>query len=106
MVDVLAQGTPVGFTPDGPKGPPRVAQPGALIAAMRSGCAVLPVGLHASREWRAKSWDRFLVPLPFSRVVLAYGAPFTPRVEGGRVADGELERLADAIAAAEARASA
>ncbi|MEK7240294.1 MAG: lysophospholipid acyltransferase family protein [Gemmatimonadota bacterium] len=106
MVEVLEQGTPVGFTPDGPKGPPRVAQPGALIAAVRGGCVVLPVGLHASREWRARSWDRFLVPLPFSRVVMAYGAAFTPRVDGGRVADGELERLAEAIAAAEARASA
>lgn len=106
MVEALEQGKAVGFTPDGPKGPPRVAQPGALIAAFRAGCVIVPVGLHASRYWRAKSWDRFLVPLPFSRVVVAFGAAFTPRLEGSRVADGELERLADAITAAEGRASA
>lgn len=106
MVGALEQGKSVAFSPDGPRGPARVAQPGALVAAMRSGCAILPVGVHASREWRARSWDRFLVPQPFSRVVLAFGAPFTPVMEGNRMADGELDRLAEAISSAEARARA
>ena len=106
MVRVLERGKSVGFTPDGPKGPARIAQPGALIAAARGGCVIIPAGMHASRGWRVRSWDRFLVPQPFSRVVLAFGTAFTPQVDGTRLAEGELERLADAMAAAERRASA
>ncbi len=106
MVQALAKGKSVGFTPDGPKGPARIVQPGALIAASRSGCVIIPAGMHATRGWRLGSWDRFLVPQPFSRVVLAFGAPFTPRADGTRLAEGELERLADAMAAAERLASA
>ncbi len=107
LVETLKQGKSVGLTPDGPKGPARVVQPGALIASLRSTCVIIPTGLHVSRCWRAKrSWDRFLVPLPFARVVLAFGAPFTPRAVDGRVADGEAERLVAAMLAAEKRAGA
>lgn len=54
------------ITPDGPKGPRREVQRGVVFLASRSGLPVVPYGLAFSRAWRARSWDRFAVPLPFS----------------------------------------
>ena len=57
-----------GITPDGPKGPRRRSEFGAVYLASRTGRAIVPVGFGYARCWRAASWDRFAVPLPFSRV--------------------------------------
>ena len=75
MIRELEQGVPVAVTPDGPKGPPREFQGGALIAAQRAGVPVIALAVHADRAWRLKSWDRFMIPKPFARVTFAYGAP-------------------------------
>lgn len=61
--------------PDGPKGPPREAKPGTTVLAQLTGLPILPVGLAISRSWRIKSWDRMLVPKPFSHIVVACGEP-------------------------------
>ncbi len=74
-IRALRAGVPVGFTPDGPRGPRRVAKPGAFLAAVRGGALVLPVHAEARPAWRAGSWDRFLLPWPFARVRLVYGRP-------------------------------
>jgi len=71
----LAAGRPVGFTLDGPRGPARVAQPGAVFLAGATGYPILPFHFEASRFWEMNSWDRTQVPKPFSRVALAIGAP-------------------------------
>jgi lysophospholipid acyltransferase (LPLAT)-like uncharacterized protein len=80
-VRALEAGTTVAFTPDGPRGPRRVVKPGILAAAARSGAWVLPIHAEADRCWRLRSWDRFVVPRPFARVRIGYGAPF--RVPAG-----------------------
>ncbi|MBK6421789.1 MAG: lysophospholipid acyltransferase family protein [Gemmatimonadetes bacterium] len=74
-IRALRGGTSVGFTPDGPRGPRRVAKPGAFVAAVRGAALVLPVHVEARPAWRAGSWDRFLLPGPWARVRLAYGSP-------------------------------
>jgi hypothetical protein len=51
-----------------------VFAPGAAIAAQRSGVPIIPVRASATRAWRLKSWDRFLIPKPFARVDVHYGA--------------------------------
>jgi lysophospholipid acyltransferase (LPLAT)-like uncharacterized protein len=71
----LAGGKPAGFTLDGPRGPARVAQPGAIWLARASGNPVLPFHLEASRYWTMESWDRTQIPKPFSTVALAVGEP-------------------------------
>jgi lysophospholipid acyltransferase (LPLAT)-like uncharacterized protein len=76
VMRALRQGVPVGITPDGPRGPSRILKRGALAAAARTGAVVLPVHAEARPNWRAGSWDRFLVPPPLARVRVAYGAPF------------------------------
>lgn len=68
----------VGITPDGPRGPRRVVQPGAAILAARTQTPVIPHAVAAKPAWRLRSWDRFMVPKPFSIVVHAYGEPIPP----------------------------
>ena len=68
----LEAGRDVAITPDGPRGPARSFAPGALIAAQRANAPVIAVGLAATSEWRLRSWDRFKIPRPFSRVRIAY----------------------------------
>ena len=55
------------ITPDGPRGPRRVVQPGIVYVASRAGMKIVPVGVGYRSAWRAGSWDRFAVPKPFSR---------------------------------------
>jgi hypothetical protein len=73
----LADGRPAGFTLDGPRGPARVAQPGAVWLAKASGNPVLPFHLEANRYWTVNSWDRTQIPKPFATVAIAMGEPFT-----------------------------
>jgi len=72
----LAAGKPAGFTVDGPRGPARVSQPGAVWLSKATGNPVLPFHLEASRHWTLDSWDRTQIPKPFSTVAIAMGAPF------------------------------
>lgn len=60
-------------TPDGPLGPARQVQPGTVLLAQLSGVPILPMSYAASRSWRLSSWDRFVVPQPFSRLAVAIG---------------------------------
>lgn len=68
-------GFDLAVTPDGPRGPRMAAEPGAAVVAARSGLPVVPIGVGARRAWRARSWDRFLVPRPFAEVWIVYGPP-------------------------------
>ena len=71
----LAAGHPAGFALDGPRGPARVAQPGAVFLAGATGHPILPFHFEADRFWSAGRWDRTQVPKPFARVGLAVGEP-------------------------------
>ena len=71
----MRRGRPAGFTIDGPRGPARVAQPGAVWLAKATGNPVLPFHLEASSSWNVRSWDRTQIPKPFSTVALVVGEP-------------------------------
>ena len=60
---------------DGPKGPAFRVKPGLIRLAHRAGAAVVPFYVTADRAWYARSWDRFMLPKPFARVVLRFGDP-------------------------------
>jgi len=75
---VLQAGVLVGWTLDGPRGPRREAKPGVARLAARTGAVVVPMALAASPAWRLRSWDRFIVPRPFGRHRIVYGAPIAP----------------------------
>jgi lysophospholipid acyltransferase (LPLAT)-like uncharacterized protein len=72
----MAAGKPAGFTLDGPRGPARKAQPGAVWLAKATGNPVLPFHLEADRYWTVNSWDRTQIPKPFSTVAISMGEPF------------------------------
>jgi lysophospholipid acyltransferase (LPLAT)-like uncharacterized protein len=93
LVRVLQEGKEVAVTPDGPRGPARKYAPGALVAAQRSNALILPVVAVADRAWRLKSWDRFLIPKPFSRVTVAYGDPAAVPADNPRAAAAQAERF-------------
>ncbi len=70
----LAAGHGVAFTVDGPRGPARVAQAGAVWLAGATGQPILPFHLEADRSWTTKSWDRAQIPKPFSSVAVVLGS--------------------------------
>jgi lysophospholipid acyltransferase (LPLAT)-like uncharacterized protein len=96
----LASGRPAAFTIDGPRGPARVAQPGAIFLAGATGQPVLPFHIEADRFWTMKSWDQTQVPKPFARVQVAIGEPIVvpdaadATIEAKRL---ELERSLGAL---------
>ena len=71
----LSDGRPAAFTVDGPRGPARVAQPGAVWLAGATGNPILPFHIESDRYWTLGSWDRTQIPKPFSRVAIAFGPP-------------------------------
>jgi lysophospholipid acyltransferase (LPLAT)-like uncharacterized protein len=84
----LAIGRPAAFTVDGPRGPARVVQPGAVFLAGATGQPILPYHIESDRFWTLNSWDRTQIPKPFATVALVIGAPMA--VEDTQ--QGTLER--------------
>jgi len=105
LVRDVQAGRAAGFAIDGPRGPARVAQPGAVWLAGTAGQPLLPFHLEASRFWELRSWDRTQIPKPFSTVALVVGEPL-PVASG--LSDDELEAvradLESRLRALEARA--
>jgi lysophospholipid acyltransferase (LPLAT)-like uncharacterized protein len=81
----MESGKPAGFTVDGPRGPARVAQPGAIWLAKTTGNPVLPFHLEASSHWSLRSWDRTQIPKPFTTVALAVGEPMPIQTDASDV---------------------
>ncbi len=75
MVRQIDQGLTVAVLVDGPRGPARVSKTGVLALARLTGHEVVPLGFSARPAWRLRSWDASLIPLPFARVVCAFGEP-------------------------------
>jgi lysophospholipid acyltransferase (LPLAT)-like uncharacterized protein len=77
ILEMLSSGEDahLAITPDGPRGPRRQVQMGVVFLASHAGLPIVPIGIGFSHVWRAKSWDRFAVPLPFSRVHAVVGKP-------------------------------
>jgi lysophospholipid acyltransferase (LPLAT)-like uncharacterized protein len=71
----MAHGKPAAFTIDGPRGPARVAQPGAVWLAKATGNPIVPFHAESSRHWTLRSWDRTQIPTPFATVAMAIGEP-------------------------------
>lgn len=103
VVRKVRGGYDVGFTPDGPKGPRRRAKPGVVSAARLTGLPIIPVAFSCSRGRRLGSWDRTLLPIPFSKGLFLYGRPVVvPREADSReeerlrgLLEAELDRVTD-----------
>ena len=84
------RGYDLAITPDGPRGPCYVVQDGVMSLAQLTGLPILPFSYHLSWKIRPKSWDRFQIPLPFSRCEMILEKPVqVPR----EISDAEREQL-------------
>jgi lysophospholipid acyltransferase (LPLAT)-like uncharacterized protein len=71
----MAAGKPAAFTIDGPRGPARVAQAGAMWLAKATGNPVVPFHIETDRHWTLNSWDRTQIPKPFAVAAIVIGEP-------------------------------
>ncbi len=90
----MAAGRPAAFTVDGPRGPARRAQAGAVWLAKATGNPVVPFHIEAERGWELPSWDRGQVPRPWSRVAITIGVPLEVPADAG---DAGIEAARDAL---------
>jgi lysophospholipid acyltransferase (LPLAT)-like uncharacterized protein len=86
-------GISAAVTPDGPKGPRFKFKPGAIFAAQSCGKPVIPVAFAAKPAWVLKTWDKFVIPVPFGRICIAMGEPFYPpeQMNGEQMEEAQRE---------------
>ena len=75
MKKSLRDGFDVCVTPDGPKGPRYKVQPGIVKIAQATDTVIVPIHIRYGAAWRLQSWDRFVIPMPFSRVRVTFDEP-------------------------------
>jgi len=93
MIDLLRQGHNGAIVADGSQGPARQAQPGCILMASKSGLPVFPVVFAAKHVLIFNSWDRTVIPLPFTTIVVRIGEPLRvePGIEADQVEEYRLE---------------
>lgn len=75
MLAITEEGGNIAITPDGPRGPFQQAKNGAAYVAAKTGYPIIPISFSATRHKRFRSWDKFMLPTPFGRVVFVAGQP-------------------------------
>jgi lysophospholipid acyltransferase (LPLAT)-like uncharacterized protein len=98
----MTAGHPAAFTVDGPRGPARIAQPGAVWLAGATGHAILPFHIEAAKFWSVNSWDNHQVPKPGTDVAIAIGEPMlVPDTAEGTIEQrcAELQRTLETLEA-------
>ena len=95
LVRQIGAQTTVAVLVDGPRGPARVSKTGIVALARLTGLPIQPVAFSARPAIRLRSWDGSLVPLPFSRVVCAFGEPFLVQRDEGEFSDQRAARELD-----------
>jgi lysophospholipid acyltransferase (LPLAT)-like uncharacterized protein len=100
LVRAIRRGASTFINPDGPDGPPYVVKPGVVYIAQKTGARLLPAAAFTATKYTLKRWDRYSVPLPFSRIALVIGDPvLAPR-------DGDPEAIAQTLTEAMHQAAA
>jgi lysophospholipid acyltransferase (LPLAT)-like uncharacterized protein len=89
LVSCLARGYHIGIVGDGSQGPARVLQAGSILLAARTGAPILPMVWSAQRYIAFGSWDRTVLPLPFTRIHVRFGSPISipATVRGGEAVE-------------------
>lgn len=94
MIRLVKSGKNASLTVDGPRGPRHEVKPGMVLVAQKTGGYVLPVGVAFSHCVTLKTWDQTKIPLPFSRVVVHSGRPFTISSEVSAAEGSEMIKQA------------
>lgn len=96
----LEQGNTVAFTSDGPRGPAHIAKPGPVLLASKTGLPLAAFHVAVETAWRLRSWDRAMIPKPFSRALICMSKKIEVPVNAG---DSEMERCHAQLQAAQER---
>ena len=105
IVRKLEENPAVGHIVDGPRGPKGKVKPGLIRMAQLSGAVILPLIVSVDKAWIAGSWDRFLIPKPFSRVTVRWEEPFSvPRKSDPEELDAFRRQIEDKLIRAHAEA--
>ena len=100
LATLLRRGHDVAITPDGSRGPCYEIKPGLVLLAQLTGQPVLPISFEFSRAWRLRTWDRFIIPKPFSVVTFRVGeATYIPRTAAPDEFASQVARCQDALRA-------
>jgi hypothetical protein len=100
MIQAVRQGWDFGITPDGPRGPACELKPGVLALARKTGAWIVPVTVAYDRAWTLKTWDRMVIPLPFSTAIVRYGEPYQVPAKGDDAAEAaKLQAAMDGLEA-------
>lgn len=95
MMKALQKGSDVAIVPDGPRGPRHRLQFGVIELARRTGHPILPLSFSASRKKFFNTWDRFLLPYPFSKGVFVWGEPIYVDPNGDQAYLEEIRLLVE-----------
>jgi lysophospholipid acyltransferase (LPLAT)-like uncharacterized protein len=76
LLRAARDGRSVVFTPDGPRGPVGVVKEGVIFAAQATKLPIMPIAFAGKKYKMLRSWDRMIIPMPFSRGLIVYGEPF------------------------------
>lgn len=91
MIDALIECRVGAHIVDGPQGPPQVVKPGLILLAQRTGAAICPAYVAYENPWIFNSWDRFMVPKPFSRVMIRFDEELT--ILPAELDENQFERI-------------
>ncbi|MFN9333646.1 MAG: lysophospholipid acyltransferase family protein [Planctomycetota bacterium] len=94
LAAALADGGPIVLTPDGPRGPRHALNAGVAWLARATGAPIVPVAVAVDRAWRLRSWDRFVIPKPFARLLVVHGDPILAPADA---TDAQLEEIGDGV---------
>lgn len=83
IIKALKEGKNAAVTPDGPLGPPKKLKGGVLNMARESGAMILPLYVEAASFKSFNSWDKLRLPLPFTKIIVIYGEPFSVAKDAG-----------------------
>ena len=76
-IKALKEGKDIAITPDGPNGPRHSVADGIVVISQKSGAKIVAVGFKATRFWQFNSWDKFILPKPFSKITFFASEPFS-----------------------------
>ncbi len=93
LIEKMREGHDIGITPDGPRGPLYVVEPGVLVVTRRINAPMVLMGAEFGRAFRLRSWDRFYIPWPFTRIKMRC-IILPPKNEAGEKISAEEVRAA------------